>query len=402
MKVWMLLKIAVQSLRANKMRSLLTMLGIIIGVAAVIAMVSIGDGAQANVSRRIKSMGTNLLIVRPGQRRNRYVRNGSTTTLTAEDADAIRKTIPNIAAVSPEVSKSFQLKYLSQNANTTVLGATADYLKVNAFKIADGRFFTEYEAKTSRKYVVIGATVAKNLFNGNVPMGQDLKVGGMNFTIIGVLEAKGQSGYRDPDDQVLIPLQTAQRRLFGIKHLRAINIQVSHQRHMETVQAAIERLLRHRHRIRSGQESDFNIRNQKEILETMNSVTGTFTILLASIAAVSMLVGGIGIMNIMLVSVTERTREIGIRKAVGATYKDVLSQFLVESILLSLVGGLIGIAMGVGTSTLISSMGSWSTQLSMKAIVASFVFAVLTGIFFGIYPAQRAAKLNPIDALRYE
>ncbi len=264
MKVWMLLKIAVQSLRANKMRSLLTMLGIIIGVAAVIAMVSIGDGAQANVSRRIKSMGTNLLIVRPGQRRNRYVRSGSTTTLTVEDADAIRKTIPNIAAVSPEVSKSFQLKYMSQNASTTVLGATADYLKVNAFKIADGRFFTEYEAKTSRKYVVIGATVAKNLFNGNVPMGQDLKVGGMNFTIIGVLEAKGQSGYRDPDDQVLIPLQTAQRRLFGIKHLRAINIQVSHQKHMETVQAAIERLLRHRHRIRSGQESDFNIRNQKD------------------------------------------------------------------------------------------------------------------------------------------
>ncbi|MBK03233.1 MAG: multidrug ABC transporter substrate-binding protein [Deltaproteobacteria bacterium] len=398
----MLIKIAFQSLRANKMRSLLTMLGIIIGVAAVIAMVSVGDGAKAQVSKRIHSLGSNLLIVRPGTRRSRFVRSGSVTTLSDKDADAIKRMIPDIRYISPEVSKSMQLKYFNRNASTNVLGATSTYPAVNNFQLDQGRFFDINDVHANRKVVVLGATVVKALFPGQNPLGEDVKIGGINFQVIGTLKAKGQSGYRDPDDQVVIPLHIAQRRLFGIRYLRSITIQVAAASKMDAVQWDVTRLLRKRHRIQPGAQPDFNIRNQKEILETMSAVTGTFTMLLASIAAISMLVGGIGIMNIMLVSVTERTREIGVRKAVGATYKDILLQFLVESVVLSVLGGLIGVILGMSASWLISKMGSWQTVLSLQAIGLSFLFAILVGVFFGIYPARRAAMLNPIEALRYE
>jgi len=297
----MLLKIALHSLRANALRSLLTMLGIIIGVSAVISMVSIGDGAKARVAKRIQGMGTNLLIVRPGQRRRRRVRGGSVNTLTRADADAIAAQIPGVQYVSPEMSQSQQVKYLNENMPTTILGATASYLQVNGFKLGHGRFFGETDLRANRKVAVLGATVAKQLFAGRDPVGKDIKIKGINFTVIGALEAKGQSGYRDPDDMVLIPLRVAQLRVFGTRYLRAINVQVASQKWMDDVQADITRLLRQRHRL-AGKEDDFNIRNQKEILETMNEVTGTFTLLLASIALVSLLVGGIGIMNIMLVS----------------------------------------------------------------------------------------------------
>ena len=394
--------IALSSLRANKMRSLLTMLGIIIGVAAVITMVGIGDGAKENISRRIRSMGTNLLIVRPGIARLRRVRTGQVNTLKMGDADAIKLRVTGIMAISPEASMPQQVKFMNQNTNTAVLGATPTFLIVNNFRVRTGRFITAEDVKFQRKVAVIGDTPAKELFDGVVPLGAEIKIKGMLFTIIGVLDAKGQMGYFNPDDQVVIPLSVAQKRLFGIDYLRSINISVTDENEMGTVEEEITALLKSRHRIKPGTDADFNIRNQKDLLKTFGQITETLGLLLASIAAVSMVVGGIGIMNIMLVSVTERTREIGVRKAVGATTTDIMIQFLVESVVLSFVGGLIGVVLGVTTSKAISSFGNWNTVISIKAIAMAFLFAVLVGLFFGLYPARRAAQLNPIDALRYE
>ena len=401
MKFFRTILVAMSSLKANKMRSLLTMLGIIIGVAAVITMVGIGDGAKANISSRIRSMGTNLLVVRPGTQRLHRVRGGSVTTLTLADAEAIAR-INGVERLSPEVSQALQIKYFNNNTNTPVLGATENFLAVNNFKLKEGRFITAEDVKHQRKVAVIGDGPAKELFDNQVPLGGEIKIKGMIFQVIGVLEGKGQSGYFNPDDQIVIPLSVAQKRLFGISHLRAINVSVKTEDQMSAVQGEIETLLRSRHRIKPGAEADFNIRNQKEMLTTFSQVTDTLGILLASIAAISMVVGGIGIMNIMLVSVTERTREIGVRKAVGANTFDVMFQFMVESVVLSLFGGLIGVATGVGAGELISRFGEWNLILSLKAIGVSFVFAVMVGLFFGIYPARRAASLNPIDALRYE
>jgi putative ABC transport system permease protein len=396
-----LARVALQSLKSNKLRSALTMLGIVIGVGAVIVMVSIGEGAKNRVSRDIKGLGTNLLVVLPGFDRKGPVRANNVQTLTLDDAKAVSG-VGNVSLVSPEAGQNTQVKYLNKNTSTTVLGATETFPQVNNFQMREGRFFDADDVRSNRKVAVLGATPADDLFDGVSPVGQTIKVKGVNFEVVGVLQSKGQSGYRNPDDQVIVPLSVAQGRLFGTNYLRAINVQVSSELTMDGAQADIEDLLRTRHHLADNAPSDFNIRNQKEILDTMTGVTDTFTTLLAAIAAVSMLVGGIGIMNIMLVSVTERTREIGIRKAVGARNKDILFQFLVEAVVLSILGGLIGIAMGVGGSLAVGATGSWETAIVGKSILLSFVVAAVTGVFFGLYPARKAARLDPIEALRYE
>ena len=394
--------VALRSLWANKMRSSLTMLGVIIGVGAVIVMLGIGEGAKRQVSKRITSMGTNLLVVRPGLGRRSHVRSASVTTLILKDAEAIRREVANIAAVAPEAGKSAQVKYFSKNTNTTILGSNEDYLSVNNFTLAEGRFLEPEDVRRRSKVAVIGATPAKELFEGDTALGERIKIKGVNFEVIGVLEAKGQSGYRDPDAVVVVPVTTAMYRLFGIKNLRAINVQVAKQKEMSNAQADIEELLIRRHRIPEGGQPDFNIRNQAEILKTMNQVTETFTTLLAAVAFVSMLVGGIGIMNIMLVSVTERTREIGIRKAVGARQRHILFQFLVEAVVLSVLGGLLGIAAGLFAAHMVGKSGSWTTAVRTDSIIYAFSIAASTGVFFGLYPAYKASRLDPIEALRYE
>jgi putative ABC transport system permease protein len=394
--------VALRSLWANKMRSALTMLGVIIGVGAVIVMLGIGEGAKRQVSKRITSMGTNLLVVRPGFGRRRHVRSASVQTLTLKDAEAIKREVPDIAAVAPEAGKNAQIKYFAKNTNTTILGSTEAYLSVNNFTLAEGRFIEPQDVRRRSKVVVIGATPAKELFEGDEAVGKRIKIKGINFEVIGLLEAKGQSGYRDPDAIVVVPVTTAMYRLFGIKHLRAINVQVAKQKAMSNAQADIEDLLMRRHRIPEGGQPDFNIRNQAEILKTMNQVTETFTTLLAAVAFVSMLVGGIGIMNIMLVSVTERTREIGIRKAVGARQRHILFQFLVEAVVLSVLGGLLGIAAGLFAAHMVGESGSWVTAVRSDSIIFAFSIAAGTGVFFGLYPAYKASRLDPIEALRYE
>jgi putative ABC transport system permease protein len=397
-----LFQVALKSLASHKLRSSLTMLGVIIGVGAVIVMLSIGEGAKRRVSQNIKSLGTNLLIVRPGFAQRGPVRASSVQTLTEKDAEAIQTQVQDVAALAPEVGKTAQVKALAKNTNTTILGTTEAFLTVNNYRLTAGRFLEASDLRQQAKTAVLGATPAAELFEGADPIGQTIKISGVNFTVIGVLEAKGQTGYRDPDDQVTIPITTAQKRLLGQDFLRAITVQITSEQAMDGAQATIESLLRERHRLAASAPADFHVRNQKEILDTMSEVAGTFTTLLAAVAAVAMLVGGIGIMNIMLVSVTERTREIGIRKALGARRQDVLFQFLVEAMVLSILGGLIGIAAGLGTSNLVGASGSWETVCSSNSVVLAFAIATATGIFFGFYPAQKASGLDPIEALRHE
>jgi putative ABC transport system permease protein len=322
-------------------------------------------------------------------------------TLTSADAKAIAA-LADVATVAPEAGKTAQVKYMSANTSTTVLGATPSWTAVNNFALQSGRFIDDQDDRTSAKVAVLGATPAAELFPDGDPVGMRIKIKSSNFEVIGVLVSKGQSGYRNPDDQIVVPLNTAQRRLFGLRSVRSINVQVASEEAMDRAQTAIEGLLRERHRIAQGAPSDFNIRNQKEIMDTMGEVSDTFTALLAAVAAVSLLVGGIGIMNIMLVSVTERTREIGIRKAVGARRRDIMFQFLVESVVLSGLGGIFGIAAGVGVAEIIASTGSWSTVVSGDSIALAFGVSATIGVFFGLYPARKAAQLDPIEALRHE
>ena len=400
-----LLKMAGLSLIANKLRTVLTMLGIIIGVCAVIAMVSIGMGVKKNVVDSISSLGSNMLVVMSGSSNRGGIRGGagSVQTLTLDDAEAIKKRVKNIDYVSPTVQGSYQVVYGHENWSTTVTGVVPEYSAIQSLTMQSGIFFTEHDVDVRNRVAVIGTTVATNLFGTMNPVGEKIRIGNAPYTVIGLTASKGSSsGGQDQDDMVLIPLTTAQERLLGITHIRSVNVQVSSSDKMDEVQENIEKLLRQRHRIREGAEDDFNVRNLTSLMETMSQTTTMITLLLGSIAGISLIVGGIGIMNIMMVSVTERTREIGIRKAIGATYNSIMLQFLIESTLLSILGGVVGIFIGIGIAKAISKFGNFATVISIESIIASFGFSLFVGIFFGMLPARKAARLDPIDALRYE
>jgi putative ABC transport system permease protein len=401
-----IITVALDALRVNKLRSLLTMLGIIIGVAAVIAMLALGTGAQKAVKDRIASLGTTMLTVLPGQVFSGGVASSTDRArLQTSDATALATKGTSFAGVEPEMSRQLQLEYQGTNASTNVIGTTTNYLDVRKYTLAAGRMFTQGEDDGRKRVAVLGATAATNLgaASPEALVGQQIRVGGNQFDVVGVLAAKGgATGFQDPDDQVLIPLGTGRFRVFGNDNLRSINVLAPTEAAIPQTMAEIQKILRREHRLAAGRPDDFQIRNQADFLNTLGETTQVFTYLLAGIAAVSLLVGGIGIMNIMLVSVTERTREVGIRKALGATRRTVLTQFLIEAIVLCLLGGLIGVALGIGIAFALRTALSWSTSVSLASVVLSFVFSAVVGVVFGVWPARRAASLDPIAALRYE
>ncbi|HSE27746.1 MAG TPA: ABC transporter permease [Gemmatimonadales bacterium] len=399
-----ILRVAFQSIRANKLRSMLTMLGIIIGVGAVITMVALGTGAQKAIEDRINSLGANLLTIFPGQSFQRGVASGNRVSLTVDDAEALERDARQLVAVVPEMQSSLQLKYGNKNLNVNVVGTTPNYTSVRNYTVPHGRMFTAGDNEARQRYAVLGASVPGMMeMNPAALIGQTISLRGIPFEIIGVLGEKGSQGsWNNPDEQILIPLQTARFRVFGSDRIRSLSVQVAEGVPLEQGMVDIERVLRREHKIRPGGENDFQIRNQQEILATQQAATQVFTILLASIAGVSLMVGGIGIMNIMLVSVTERTREIGIRKALGATPGNILLQFLIEALVLCLVGGVIGILLGSGASILLAKWQQWNMSVSPGAVALAFLFSAAVGLFFGIVPARRASKLDPIQALRYE
>ncbi|MBP6922673.1 ABC transporter permease [Veillonella sp. YH-vei2232] len=392
------------SLIANKMRSILTMLGIIIGVAAVIALVSIGNGVKQQVSDSISSLGSNLLMVMPGAPRTPGVRPTASSQRSLKEGDykAIAK-LDGVAAASPFTSNSYVAIYQSNNWTTTVSGVSPSLQTINNLTMKDGRFITEKNVQNRERVAVVGSTIVKNLFGNEDPVGKDIRVKNIPFKIIGVLESKGNSSMgEDQDDVVYIPYTTAMERVQGVDYLRMVYVSANDDNGINRLQADIENLLRVRHNIKDSNLDDFNIRNMQSIMETMQQTTSTLTLFLGAVAAISLVVGGIGIMNIMLVSVTERTREIGIRKALGATYNVIVTQFLIEAVVISLMGGIIGIIFGIGASQLISKFSGMSTVLSIPTIFLSFGFSIAIGLVFGVYPARKAARLNPIDALHYE
>ncbi len=400
-----LLKMAWLSLTANKLRTFLTMLGVIIGVTSVIALVSIGMGLQKNMMESFSRLGSNMLIIMPGSSNRGGPRGaaGSITTLTYNDAEAIKEKIKDISYVSPTVRTSTQVVYGHENWNSSITGVVPEYVAIQSLELKSGLFFSEHDVDVRNRVAVIGATVAANLFASVNPVGKKIRIGNAPYTVIGVLNSKGSSsGGQDQDDVVLIPLTTAQERLIGVTYVQSINVQVAAADKMDEVQSNIEKLLRQRHRIRSGAEDDFNVRNLTSIMETMSSMSTMITLFLGAIAGISLFVGGVGIMNITLASVTERTREIGIRKAIGATYSNIMLQFLIESTMISVIGGIIGIVIGVGAAQLITKFANFNTVISVQSIIISFGFALFVGVFFGLLPARKAARLDPIDALRYE
>jgi len=395
---------ALRALRRNKLRTVLTMLGIIIGVAAVIAMVAIGNGATSQVEGQIAALGQNVVLVFAGSFTSGGVRAGwgNAGTLKIEDAEAIRREIPDAVAVSPEVRTNNQVGAENQNWFTNVLGESPDYFGIRNWQFAEGGSFTDADVRGATKVVVIGETVVRQLFGDDDPLGQIVRVKGVPFEVVGVLAAKGMSVMgQDQDDVVIMPYTSAMKRIMGVTNLRTINVQADTPDKIVPVQNEITDLLRQRHKIVADQD-DFTIHNQQEFTDAATATSRILTILVVSIASVSLLVGGIGIMNIMLVSVTERTREIGIRMAVGAHGRDILLQFLIEATSLSTMGGVIGIALGIGAAKLLSLFAQWPTLVSPLSVVLSFLFSACVGIFFGYYPARKAAALDPIEALRYE
>ena len=399
-----IIRVALEALRANKLRSLLTMLGIIIGVGAVITMVALGSGAQKSVQDRIQALGPTLLSLYPGQSFMRGVASDVRVSLTMDDDTALANNARYVTDVVPELSRNLQVQKGAQNINVNIVGTTPNYVPVKNYTITAGRMFTAGDDAARRRFAVLGSAVP-NMLNANAAamIGQELLIRGIPFEIIGILSEKGSQGsFFNPDEQILIPLQTARYRILGTDRLRSITVKVQDMSVMNLAMIDLERVLRRQHKIRPGQDNDFQIRNQTDILATLQQTTETFKYLLAGIAAVSLLVGGIGIMNIMLVSVTERTREIGVRKALGATRFNVMFQFLVEALVLCLVGGMIGVVFGTIGAVVLSKLAHWNTLISPFAILLAFVFSAAVGLFFGIWPAKRAASLDPIVALRYE
>ncbi len=400
-------KVAYRSLRANKMRSGLTMLGMIIGVAAVIAMVAVGAGANERIAAQIASIGSNLILVIPGSTTSGGLRSGfgGTPTLTMGDAKAIRELSP-VRYASATTRGSAPVVYGNQNWSTIIQGVTPEYLAIRDWGFAAGRNFSPEDVDASTKVAVLGQTVAQNLFGGETPVGKIVRIKKVPFTVIGLLDAKGQSPQgQDQDDVVIVPVTTAQKKLFGTAHIGtvgAILVQAADADRINDAEREVTDLIRQRHRIGRGQDDDFSVRNLSEMLSVAEASTRVMSLLLGAIASVSLLVGGIGIMNIMLVSVTERTREIGIRMAVGAREQDILLQFLIEAVVLALTGGVIGILMGIAGSSLISYFAKWSTIVLPSAIFMAFGFSAAVGIFFGFYPARKASRMDPIEALRYE
>ena len=397
-------RVALQSIRDHKLRAMLTMLGIIIGVGAVIAVVALGTGAQRAVEARIQALGANLLTIYPGQSFMGGRASDVRVSLTTDDAKALQADAQLIDAVVPELQRSLQVKYGNLNFNINILGTTPNYVPVRNYTVMHGRMYTQGDDESRQRYAVVGSAIP-TMFNVNAAglVNQTILIRGQPFEVIGVLSEKGSQGsFENPDERIMIPLSTARFRLFGTDRLRSIAVRVREGIPLEQGMVDIERVLRREHKVRPGGENDFQIRNQQEILTTQQQTTETFKMLLGSIAAVSLLVGGIGIMNIMLVSVTERTREIGIRKALGATKINVLLQFLIEALVLCLIGGALGVLAGAGGASAMSKFLGWNTFISPSAVGVAFAFSAVVGIFFGLWPARRAAMLNTIEALRYE
>ncbi|HUH12207.1 MAG TPA: ABC transporter permease [Longimicrobiales bacterium] len=395
--------VALQAIRSNKLRAFLTMLGIIIGIAAVITMVALGEGAQRSVEERLQGMGTNVLTVRPGQNFYGGLDRGA-ARLTPRDAEALQRAGGAIAGVSPELERRQQVVYGRSNANVSIVAVWPSFFSINNHSLAAGRLFTPGEERGRRRLAVVGSQVGERLRLSSTAelLGSSIRIGGKSFEVVGVLEEKGSQGFDNPDERIYIPLATGQFRVFGTDWVRTINVQAAAPGRMDEAMASIDQVLRREHRIRPGEPSDFNVRDQAALVATFEDTARTFGVLLAGIAALSLLVGGIGIMNIMLVSVTERTKEIGVRKALGARSRDIMLQFLIESLVLCITGGAIGVMVGVGGALALQHIAEWNAAVAPSAVLVAFGFSAAVGLFFGLWPARRAARLDPIQSLRYE
>jgi putative ABC transport system permease protein len=404
-RIFAAIKIALKALKRNKLRTLLTMLGMIIGVGAVIAMVSIGNGAKAQIEAQIASMGQNVILVWSGSMTRSGIHTGwgGAGTLTVDDAEAIQREIPGVTVISPEIQSAAQIAAGNQNWSTRIQGESPEYFDIRQWPIIAGAGFTGQDVRSANKVAVIGKTIADQLYPGEDPIGQIVRIKNVPFMVVGMLQPKGLSVQgNDQDDLIIIPYTSAMKRVQKVTMLRSINVQTAKATLLNPVQQQIIELLRQRHRITPGKDDDFTVRNQQEIAEMATAQSKTMTLLLGAIAMVSLIVGGIGIMNIMLVSVTERTREIGIRMAIGARGQDILLQFLIEAVTLGVIGGLVGIGAGVGASNLLAAQMHWPTLIPPEWVAYAFIFSAIVGVFFGFYPARKASRLDPIDALRYE